>query len=80
VPAGGLARRVRRGSRAQQYLAAGAVDEFELHIVPVPLGAGERLLENVCHLMLEQVRVIEAPGVTHVKYRRAPTNDRISSG
>jgi dihydrofolate reductase len=56
----------------QEYLAAGLVDEFELHIVPVLLGEGERLLENVGNLNLEQVRAIEAPGVTHVKYRVAP--------
>jgi dihydrofolate reductase len=54
---------------AQQYLAAGLIDEFELHIVPILLGGGERLLENVGNLKLEQVRAIEAPGVTHVKYR-----------
>jgi len=54
---------------AQQYLAAGLVDEFELHIVPILLGGGERLVENVGNLELEQVRAIEAPGVTHIKYR-----------
>jgi hypothetical protein len=53
----------------QQYLAAGLVDEFELHLVPVLLGAGARLLENVGDLNLEQVRAIEAPGVTHITYR-----------
>jgi dihydrofolate reductase len=53
----------------QQYLAAGLVDEFELHVVPVLLGEGERLLDNVGNLEVEQVRVIEAPGVTHLKYR-----------
>ncbi|HEX6231402.1 MAG TPA: dihydrofolate reductase family protein [Actinomycetota bacterium] len=53
----------------QQYLAAGAVDEFDLHVVPVVLGAGERLLENVGDLRLEQARAIEAPGVTHIRYR-----------
>ena len=53
----------------QQYLAAGLVDEFELHVVPILLGDGERLLENVGNLKVEQVRAIEAPGVTHVKYR-----------
>ena len=53
----------------QQYLVAGLVDEFELHIVPIVLGAGKRLLDNVGNLELEQVRVIEAPGVTHIKYR-----------
>jgi dihydrofolate reductase len=53
----------------QQYLAAGVVDEFELHIAPVVLGAGERLLDGIGQPKLERVRVIEAPGVTHVKYR-----------
>jgi dihydrofolate reductase len=53
----------------QQYLAAGLADEFELHVVPILLGAGERLLENVGNLQLEQVRGVEAPGVTHLKYR-----------
>jgi dihydrofolate reductase len=53
----------------QQYLAAGMVDEFELHLVPTLLREGERLLENVGELALEQVPAIEAPGVTHLKYR-----------
>ena len=56
-------------SVVQQYLAAGLVDEFDLAIVPVLLGDGTRLLENLGDLRIEQVRVIEAPGVTHVKYR-----------
>jgi dihydrofolate reductase len=53
----------------RQYLAAGLVDQFELHVVPVLLGDGERLFDNVGDLGLEQVRAIEAPGVTHVTYR-----------
>ncbi|MGZ8578196.1 MAG: dihydrofolate reductase family protein [Actinomycetota bacterium] len=53
----------------QQYLAAGLIDGFELHIVPILLGSGERLFENVGDLRLEQVRTVEAPGVTHIKYR-----------
>jgi dihydrofolate reductase len=56
-------------SVAQQYLSAGLIDEFELHIVPIVLGGGERLLDNVGELELEQLRAIEAPGVTHIKYR-----------
>ena len=51
-------------SVVQQYLAAGLVDEFELHVVPVLLGDGERLLANVGNLEVEEVRAIEAPGVT----------------
>jgi dihydrofolate reductase len=53
----------------QQYLAAGLVDEFDLHVVPILLRGGERMLENVGNLKVEQVRAIEAPGVTHIKYR-----------
>jgi dihydrofolate reductase len=56
-------------SVAQQYLAAGLIDEFDLHVVPVLLGDGSRLLDNVGDLEVEQVRAIEAPGVTHIKYR-----------
>jgi dihydrofolate reductase len=55
----------------QQYFAAGLLDEIELHVVPVLLGGGERLFENVgeARATLEQIRVIEGPGVTHVRYR-----------
>jgi dihydrofolate reductase len=53
-----------------QYLAAGLVDELELNIVPLLLGSGARLFEGIGpELALEQVRAVEAPGVTHVKYR-----------
>ena len=53
----------------QQYLAAGQVDEFEIHVAPILLGAGERLLDNVGDLRVERVRVIEGPGATHLKFR-----------
>lgn len=56
-------------STVQQFLAAGLLDELYLHIVPVLLGAGERLLENVGDPVLEPVSVVASPGVTHVKYR-----------
>jgi len=56
---------------AQQYMAAGLLDELELHVVPVVLGDGARLLDNIgdAEVKLEQVRAVEAPGVTHLKYR-----------
>ena len=55
-----------------QYLAAGLVDELELHVVPLLLGGGARLFEGVGpDLRLEQVRAVEAPGVAHLKYRVA---------
>jgi dihydrofolate reductase len=55
----------------QQYLAAGLLDELELHVVPVLLGGGARLFDNLADadVRLEQVRAVEAPGATHLKYR-----------
>jgi dihydrofolate reductase len=53
-----------------QYLRAGLVDELELDVVPLLLGGGARLFEGVGpEVTLEQVRALEAPGVTHLKYR-----------
>ena len=53
-----------------QYLAAGLVDELELHVAPIILGGGARLFAGVGpQLRLEPLRMIEAPGVTHLKYR-----------
>ena len=56
-------------SAVQQYLAAGLLDELFLHIVPVVLGGGTRLLENVGDARLEPVEVVASPAVTHVRYR-----------
>jgi dihydrofolate reductase len=57
---------------AQEYLRAGLVDEMELSQVPILLGGGERLFENVGTDLhgLELVRTIAAPGVTHLKFAR----------
>lgn len=56
-------------SAVRQYLAAGLLDELYLAIVPIVLGAGERLLEDVGDLTLQPIKVVPSPGVTHVKYR-----------
>ena len=62
--------RIAGGAEAvREYLRAGLVDDFELNLAAVLLGAGERLFDHVGDLQLEQVRAIEAPGVTHLKYR-----------
>jgi dihydrofolate reductase len=58
-------------STVRQYLAAGLLDELYLHIVPVVLGAGERLLEDVGDPKLEPIKVVDSPAATHVKYRIA---------
>jgi len=57
-----------------QFLSAGLLDELELHVVPLLLGSGAKLFAGVGpEVELEQVRAIEAPGVTHVKYRVVST-------
>ena len=53
----------------RQYLAAGLLDELYLHVVPVVLGSGERLLENVGDPKLTPLEVVHSPLVTHVRYR-----------
>jgi dihydrofolate reductase len=58
-------------SVAQQYLAAGLVDEMQINVVPVLLGGGTRLLDNLADadVKLEPIRVVATPDVTHLKYR-----------
>jgi dihydrofolate reductase len=58
---------------AQQYLAAGLVDEMELHQVPILLGGGERLFDGIGTDLhgLELVRTVATPRVTHLKFARA---------
>ena len=63
---------VHGAATAQLALAAGVLDELEIHLVPVLLGQGRRLFENLGpeHTELERVRVIEGEdGMTHLHYR-----------
>ena len=54
---------------AQLALAAGLLDELEIHMIPVLLGKGRRLFGDV-RIDLERTRVLEGEeGVTHVRYR-----------
>ena len=53
----------------QQYLRAGLLDEMQIHVVPILLGGGVRLLDGLDPLQLEVTRVVESPVVTHLKYR-----------
>jgi dihydrofolate reductase len=56
---------------AQQYLSEGLVDEMEISLVPILLGAGERLFEGITDLGdLRLVRTVAAPNVTHLKFAR----------
>ena len=56
-------------SAINQYLAAGLLDELQIHIAPMILGGGERLLVDVGEPKLEPIEVVASPLVTHVKYR-----------
>jgi dihydrofolate reductase len=57
---------------AQQYLSAGLIDELRLSVVPVLLGGGSRLFADGAGagIGLEQVQAVQAPGVTHLIYRK----------
>ena len=57
---------------AQLALAAGVLDEIEIHLIPVLLGQGRRLFDGLDpeHIELERTRVLEGEGgVTHLRYR-----------
>ncbi len=57
---------------AQQYLAAGLVDEMEVHLVPTLLGSGERLFQGIGDDLhgLELVQTVATPEVMHLKFAR----------
>jgi dihydrofolate reductase len=58
-------------SVVQQYLRAGLVDEFQVHIAPLLLGGGVRLFDQLDQeqVKVEGTRVIDSPAATHLKYR-----------
>ena len=61
------------GARAaQQFLAAGHVDYMDLHMVPVLMGSGERLFNDVGDNMhgMRLVQTIPTQDVIHLRFRR----------
>jgi dihydrofolate reductase len=56
-------------STVRQAIAAGALDQLTLDIVPVILGRGERLLHDVSDPGITLVDVVASPFATHVTYR-----------
>lgn len=56
---------------ARLALAAGVLDELQIHLVPVLLGQGRRLFEDMPpdHVELELLRAVDGPGVQHLRYR-----------
>ena len=58
---------------ARQFLAAGLVDELQLHVVPVLLGDGIPLFGGITvDRPMRKIRVVDSPIVTHVRYRFDP--------
>jgi dihydrofolate reductase len=59
---------VHGASLAQSLLRAGVLDELEIHLIPILLGDGRRLFDGE-RARLELTRVVDAPGVTHLRFR-----------
>ena len=54
----------------QQYVKAGLIDEFQVHVAPLLLGDGVRLFDQLgVEPVVEGIRVIGSPGIAHLKYR-----------
>lgn len=53
----------------QQTIRAGLLDEIVVHVTPLIMGGGSRLFEDVGDATFEVVGAVDAPGVTHVRYR-----------
>jgi riboflavin biosynthesis pyrimidine reductase len=55
----------------KQFIKAGFLDEIQIHLAPVLLGDGRRLFDGLGTggIELESTRVIDSPGVTHLKFR-----------
>jgi dihydrofolate reductase len=55
----------------QQFLAAGVIDDFLVHVAPRLLGGGVRLFDELGTDLpaVELTKVVDSPGATHLSYR-----------
>jgi dihydrofolate reductase len=55
----------------QQFIRAGLLDELESHLIPILLGSGTHLFDNLGALKLEKTAAKDTPAVTHLRYKIA---------
>jgi riboflavin biosynthesis pyrimidine reductase len=62
----------------RQYLKAGLIDEMQIHVVPVLVGDGRRLFEDLGteQIELEGTRVIDSKDVIHLQFRPPKTKEK----
>jgi dihydrofolate reductase len=67
---------------ARQAVCAGLVDEIRLHLVPVLLGAGTRLFDDLgtTPIELEPTEVVASPAVTHLRFRVVKSDELLKGG
>ncbi|GAA4577713.1 dihydrofolate reductase family protein [Planotetraspora kaengkrachanensis] len=53
----------------RQFLRGGLLDELLINLVPVVLGSGSRLLEDLGHIELMRTQVVASDAVTHLRFR-----------
>jgi dihydrofolate reductase len=53
----------------RQYLRAGLIDEVQIHLVPVVLGGGTPMFDDVGRLELTTLEVVRSEHATHLRYR-----------
>ena len=60
-----------------QYIAAGLVDEIQIHLAPVLFGSGTRMFDELGegHLKLEPIETIETPAAVHLRFRTSGQAD-----
>jgi dihydrofolate reductase len=56
---------------ARECIKAGLLDEIQLRLLPIMVGAGERLFEHMGdkQVELEATEAVDALGITHLRYR-----------